>query len=192
MEEKVIRKTIARALVCGAFLSAHLLSASTLDFSFSADIQMGIGAGTGFSGTGSYDNSQATGVGVEYVPLASFDLTAFSETITLANVFEDGDAILDNGVLTSFKLGASTSPYFEFLFDEPSFYLGPADAGVFYDALGFNLMERWRPTSEAARTRSLRPCRNQPGWDYWDWPAGRWRDSFSGQGGNKAAPAAHG
>jgi hypothetical protein len=134
----VIRKTIARALVCGAFLSAHLLSASTLDFSFSADIQMGIGAGTGFSGTGSYDNSQATGVGVEYVPLTSFDLTAFSETITLANVFEDGDAILDNGVLTSFKLGASTSPYFEFLFDEPSFYLGPADAGVFYDSLGFN------------------------------------------------------
>jgi hypothetical protein len=76
--------------------------ASTIEFQFEASLQTGTLAGTLFSGTGSYDNQNATGTGEEFLNLASLNFTLAGAAFTRADIDQGGQVVLENGVLSYF------------------------------------------------------------------------------------------
>jgi hypothetical protein len=89
---------------------AGCANAATIGFDFDATLSTGPLAGTSFSGTGSYDNQGQTGKGQEYFSLTSFDFTLLDSTFTKANIYQGGQAILNNGVLFTFTAALIPPP----------------------------------------------------------------------------------
>jgi hypothetical protein len=84
--------------------------ASTMEFQFEASLQTGALAGTTFSGTGSYDNINATGIGEELLTPGSLDFTVADAVFARADIDQGGQAILENGVLSYFTAAFFLAP----------------------------------------------------------------------------------
>jgi hypothetical protein len=76
--------------------------ATIIGYTFDANLQTGPLAGTSFSGLLSYDDAGATGVGQEFLELASLDFTLLGVSFTRADIKQGGQAILEDGVLSYF------------------------------------------------------------------------------------------
>ena len=84
----------------GAF--ACCAAASTIQFQFDSTLETGALAGTQFTGTASYNNQGATGVGMEFFSLTSLNFTLLGESFTRNDISQGGQVILENGVLSYF------------------------------------------------------------------------------------------
>ncbi len=96
----VYASAAAIALVFG--MTSLPAPAATIGFSFNATLLTGAFTGTNFSGTGSYDTSGSTGMGQEFLTLTTLDFTLLGVPFTRADIFQGGQAILQNGALTYF------------------------------------------------------------------------------------------
>lgn len=74
-------------------------AASIVSGSFNASLNTGSLAGTMFPVLFSYDASQVTGHGDDFVQLASFNFTLLGVPFTRDNIFQGGQVIFRNGVL---------------------------------------------------------------------------------------------
>ena len=87
-------------------LLAHGLTspakATIVEFDFDASLQTGVLAGTSFPGTGSYNTASVTGVGQEFVSLASLEFSLLGILFTASDIKQGGQAILQDGVLSYF------------------------------------------------------------------------------------------
>jgi hypothetical protein len=89
---------VAVALFIGIGPAAR---ATIVQFGFDSALQTGPLAGTQFPGTGSYDTSGVTGIGQEFVTLTSLNFT-LGVPFTKSDIFQGGQAILQDGVLSYF------------------------------------------------------------------------------------------
>ena len=83
-------------------LSTSAAFATTFDFSFDASLDSGSLAGTLFTGTGSYNAPDPPIPGVAYVGLTSLNFSVDGQSYTLADNYQGGQAILDDGSLDYF------------------------------------------------------------------------------------------
>lgn len=70
--------------------------------SFNAVLDSGDYAGTSFTGTFSYDDTGATGVGTDYLGLKSLRFSLFGTTFTQADIDQGGQVILQDGAFFDF------------------------------------------------------------------------------------------
>jgi hypothetical protein len=96
--QHISRATFAAMFIIGL---GSVAGASTVQFSFDAMLQTGPLVGTEFPGTGTYDTTGVTGIGQEFVSLASLDFT-LGVPFTRSDIRQGGQAILQNGVLSYF------------------------------------------------------------------------------------------
>jgi hypothetical protein len=89
-------------LVFLGLVAAPPAVAAIIEFDFNADLQTGTLSGTMFPGTGSYDNAGVTGVGQEFVTLASLQFSLNGVEFTKADITQGGQAILEDGALSYF------------------------------------------------------------------------------------------
>jgi hypothetical protein len=76
--------------------------ATTIGYNFDATLDSGPLAGTSFTGTLSYNEPAVVTPGVQYLALTSLDFSLDGEVFTLADLYQGGQAILDNGSLYDF------------------------------------------------------------------------------------------
>jgi hypothetical protein len=130
---RIFRLTWA-VLIVAFWAGQPQAGASTVDFQFNADLQTGPLAGTLFNGMASFDNAGSTGMGTEYLTLTSLDFSIDGFAYTLADVYEGGQAILQDGVVSYFTAAilapSSSSPVLDIAFS----FGGPNVIG--YDAIG--------------------------------------------------------
>ena len=93
---------LAGILVLLGLVAAPPAVAAIVDFDFNADLQTGPLSGAMFPGTGSYDNAGVTGVGEEFVALASLQFSLNGVEFTEADIKQGGQAILEDGTLSFF------------------------------------------------------------------------------------------
>jgi hypothetical protein len=94
-------RSLAISLLLGSSAIAPA-DAAIIGFGFDASLQTGALAGTTFSGTGSYDSAAVTGVGQDFVTLASLDFTLLGTLFTKSDIRQGGQAVLQDGVLSYF------------------------------------------------------------------------------------------
>jgi len=76
--------------------------ATTIGFTFDATLDSGPLAGTSFTGAGSYSEPAVITPGMQYLSLTSLDFSLDGEAFTLADNYQGGQAVLDNGSLDYF------------------------------------------------------------------------------------------
>lgn len=101
---KFYRMAIVALVFCAFF--ERSAAASSINFQFDVTFITGNLAGATSMGTGSYDSTGLTGVGVEDAPLTSFDFLFDGSSIDLPLVLARScctapDVVLDNGVPSS-------------------------------------------------------------------------------------------
>lgn len=98
----MIRNTLLAAVLALAGLAAH---AGSVTLNLSGQIDTGPGAGQGFSGLFSYDDSPLLGSGSEYLDLSSWSLTALGLTFAPADVTATPQAAFWDGLFVGFSAG---------------------------------------------------------------------------------------
>lgn len=88
--------------VLGLCLANQPAFGTIIGYTFDATLETGPLGGTAFSGSLSYDDASATGVGKEFLELTSLDFTMLGVSFTRADVKQGGQAILEDGVLSYF------------------------------------------------------------------------------------------
>lgn len=91
-------------MLCTAFLllaTALPADARIIPYDFHAELIDGPLAGTAFPGTFSYDDAQVTGIGTEYIALASLHFT-IGVPFDRSDINQGGQVILNNGAVDYF------------------------------------------------------------------------------------------
>ncbi|WP_224095569.1 PEP-CTERM sorting domain-containing protein [Nostoc sp. MS1] len=107
--------------------------AAIVTYGFDTLLTSGSLQGTKFPGTFSYDNSQQTGIGQEYISLTSLNFTVLGTPFTKADLSQGGQVILNNGTVDYFT-AAFFSPFnIAFGFGGPGIvgYVAPGGTGGF-------------------------------------------------------------
>lgn len=84
--------------------------AAIVTYGFDASLNSGGLQGTQFPGTFSYDNSEQTGIGQEFIFLKTLDFSLLGTTFTKADLSQGGEVIINNGKVEDFT-AAFFSPF---------------------------------------------------------------------------------
>ncbi|WP_340095866.1 PEP-CTERM sorting domain-containing protein [Nostoc punctiforme] len=84
--------------------------AAIVTYGFDASLNTGALQGTKFPGTFSYDNSEQTGIGQEFISLKTLDFSVLGTTFTKADLSQGGQVIISNGNVEDFT-AAFFSPF---------------------------------------------------------------------------------
>ncbi|ACC85056.1 PEP-CTERM sorting domain-containing protein [Nostoc punctiforme] len=84
--------------------------AAIVTYDFDASLNTGALQGTKFPGTFSYDNSEQTGIGQEFISLKTLDFSLLGTTFTKADLSQGGQVIINNGNVEDFT-AAFFSPF---------------------------------------------------------------------------------
>jgi hypothetical protein len=94
------RSVLFLLLTCASAGRSELVTTSLVTNTLQASLDTGTLAGTRFSVSFSYDGSQVQPVGESYVPLNSFDFTLLGVQFTRQDIFQGGQVIFLDGVIT--------------------------------------------------------------------------------------------
>jgi hypothetical protein len=107
-------------------------------FHFDAFLNTGPLTGTFFDGTGSYNSTGETGMGEEFLNLTSLNFKLLGTKFTHADIYQGGQAVLENGILVDFTAAmlapSSNSPVTQIVFG-----FGPPNQ-VFYETPGSEII----------------------------------------------------
>lgn len=101
MRSQCSRMFVTQVVVALA-LFVQPANATVIHKSFDSFLSTGPYAGTAFTGTFSYNDASVTGVGTEYLGLASFNFTLLGTPFSKADIDQGGQVILEDGVLSYF------------------------------------------------------------------------------------------
>jgi hypothetical protein len=96
------RQAALALIIFGLCAFSSCATATTIDFQFNATLQTGGLMGTMFTGTASYNNAGATGVGMEFFALTALNFTLLGDSFTAAEISQGGQAITEDGALSYF------------------------------------------------------------------------------------------
>jgi len=94
------RTVLFLLLTCASAGRSDLVTSSLVTNTLQASLDTGTLAGTRFSVSFSYDSSQVQPVGESYVQLNSFDFTLLGVPFTRQDIFQGGQVIFRDGVIT--------------------------------------------------------------------------------------------
>lgn len=97
-----ITAMLRRICVSGLVLAAGAASSAPTSYGFVAQLDSGPLQGTRFPGSFSFDPAAGTGVGREFLPLATFEFTLLGTHFTRDDIRQGGQVILDDGVVSYF------------------------------------------------------------------------------------------
>ena len=93
---------IVVATITGLCIVGQPAVATPVGYAFDASLQTGVLAGATFSGSFTYDDAGASGIGKEFLFLTSLDFTLLGVPFSLADIKQGGQAILQDGALSYF------------------------------------------------------------------------------------------
>lgn len=109
----IIKKLVAMTAsitLSYVFTGVRPTQAAIVTYGFDAALNSGALQGTKFPGTFSYDNSEQTGIGQEFISLKTLDFSLLGTTFTKADLSQGGQVIVNNGNVEYFT-GAFFSPF---------------------------------------------------------------------------------
>ena len=90
------------AALTGLGMAGQPAVAASVGYTFDASLLTGVLAGTTFSGSFTYDDAGASGIGKEFLFLTSLDFTLLGVPFDLQDIKQGGQAILEDGTLSYF------------------------------------------------------------------------------------------
>lgn len=76
--------------------------AAIITYDFDASLNSGALQGTKFTGTFSYENSEQTGIGEEFISLKTLEFSLLGTNFTKADISQGGQVIINNGSVEDF------------------------------------------------------------------------------------------